>query len=67
MESTKKIPILQTIRKKLHDYGELVMFSHTLFSLPFALIALFLAADGFPELRVVFLDYAGSFCRAQWS
>ncbi len=54
MESTKKIPILQTIRKKLHDYGELVMFSHTLFSLPFALIALFLAADGFPELRVFF-------------
>jgi len=38
--------------KKLQTYGELVMFSHTLFSLPFALIAMFLAADGLPSLRL---------------
>lgn len=37
---------------KLKRHGELVMFSHTLFSLPFALIALFLAAEGLPEPRI---------------
>jgi 4-hydroxybenzoate polyprenyltransferase len=37
---------------KLKQYGELVMFSHTLFSLPFALMAMFVAADGFPSLRL---------------
>jgi 4-hydroxybenzoate polyprenyltransferase len=42
------------IFSKIKDYGELVMFSHTLFSLPFALIAMFLAADGMPEGRIVF-------------
>lgn len=30
------------------------MFSHTLFSLPFAMIALLIAADGLPEVRVLF-------------
>ncbi len=39
---------------KINTYGELVMFSHTLFSLPFALIALFIAADGLPELKLFF-------------
>lgn len=34
--------------KKLKLYGELVMFSHTLFSLPFALSAMLIAAGGFP-------------------
>lgn len=40
--------------KKIKSYGELVMFSHTLFSLPFALIAMFLAVRGLPEPIVVF-------------
>ncbi len=39
---------------KLKKYGELVMFSHTLFSLPFGLTAMLWAADGLPELRVFF-------------
>ncbi len=39
---------------KLKKYGELVMFSHTVFSLPFGLIAMLWAADGIPELRVFF-------------
>lgn len=39
---------------KIKTYGELVMFSHTLFSLPFALIAMFLAADGLPDTRTLF-------------
>lgn len=40
--------------KKIRTYGELVMFSHTLFSLPFALIALFIAANGLPSLNLFF-------------
>ncbi|MBI9107523.1 MAG: UbiA family prenyltransferase [Spirochaetales bacterium] len=34
--------------KRLRLYGELVMFSHTLFSLPFALAAMLISAGGFP-------------------
>lgn len=40
------------VLRKTRVMGELVMFSHTLFSLPFALIALVWAADGVPSLRV---------------
>lgn len=40
--------------KKIHDYGTLVMFSHTIFSLSFALISMLLASDGLPSLYVVF-------------
>lgn len=40
--------------KKLKTYGELVMFSHTLFSLPFSLVAMFWAAGGVPPFRVFF-------------
>lgn len=42
------------VRNRLRTYGELVMFSHTLFSLPFALMAMFLAAEGVPAGRLVF-------------
>ncbi len=37
---------------RLRTYGELVMFSHTLFSVPFGLIAMLLAAGGFPSAWV---------------
>jgi len=37
------------VLKKLKSYGELVMFSHTLFSLPFALIGMIWAAQGLPR------------------
>lgn len=40
--------------KKLKTYGQLVMFSHTLFSLPFALMAMFIAADGLPKAAIIF-------------
>lgn len=40
------------LRQKLVTYGELVMFSHTIFSLPFAMIAMMLAASGLPDLRL---------------
>jgi len=39
--------------RKIKKYGDLVMFSHTLFSLPFALVALVWAAKGLPEIRVL--------------
>ena len=39
---------------KIKMYGELVMFSHTLFSLPFALMSMFIAAEGLPSGRIIF-------------
>jgi len=42
------------VLKKLKSYGELVMFSHTLFSLPFALIAMIWAAGGLPSAATIF-------------
>ena len=44
----------KNIFERINTYGKLVMFSHTLFSLPFALIALMIAADGLPSARVFF-------------
>lgn len=38
---------------KIKQYGELVMFSHTLFSLPFALVAMIWAGKGIPDLYTV--------------
>lgn len=45
---------LSRLFKKLRDYGTLVMFSHTIFSLSFALISMVLAGGGLPAPRVVF-------------
>lgn len=42
------------ILKKINDYGTLVMFSHTIFSLSFALISMLLAAEGLPKLDTIF-------------
>ncbi|BES64448.1 putative 4-hydroxybenzoate polyprenyltransferase [Gottschalkiaceae bacterium SANA] len=39
---------------KIRQFGELVMFSHTLFSLPFAAVSMIWAAEGFPSARLVF-------------
>lgn len=46
--------VLNKVIKKAHDYGTLVMFSHTIFSLSFALISMLLASNGLPSLRKVF-------------
>lgn len=46
--------VLNKVIKKLHDYGTLVMFSHTVFSLSFALISMLLASRGLPSPAVVF-------------
>lgn len=37
--------------RRLRGYGELVMFSHTVFSLPFGLLSMVWAAGGVPRLR----------------
>lgn len=42
------------VLRRVKTYGELVMFSHTLFSVPFGLIAMLLAANGFPSFRLTF-------------
>lgn len=46
--------LLSKASKKFHDYGVLVMFSHTIFSLSFALISMLLASNGLPSLYTVF-------------
>lgn len=40
--------------RKVQQYGKLVMFSHTIFSLSFALLSMTLAAQGLPEGRLIF-------------
>ncbi len=46
--------VLDKMFKKVKDYGTLVMFSHTIFSLSFALIAMLLASEGFPKPETIF-------------
>lgn len=46
--------VLNNLTKKIRDYGTLVMFSHTIFSLSFALISMVLASGGLPSPRVIF-------------
>ena len=44
-----------TFLKKLNDFSELVMFKHSVFSLPFIFIAMLVAADGWFGWRLLFL------------
>ena len=46
--------VLAKAFKKIKLYGELVMFSHTIFSLSFAIISMVLASGGLPSLYTVF-------------
>lgn len=46
--------VLNNITKKVSDYGTLVMFSHTIFSLSFALISMLLASNGLPSPNIIF-------------
>lgn len=48
------INLLKKIYRKAMDFGVLVMFSHTIFSLSFALISLLLVTDGRPEIKTLF-------------
>jgi 4-hydroxybenzoate polyprenyltransferase len=46
--------LLVNIIRKMKDYGKLVMFSHTIFSLSFALLSMLLAAGGIPRAITLF-------------
>ena len=46
--------VLNKLVKKVHDYGTLVMFSHTVFSLSFALISMLLVSHGLPSTYTIF-------------
>lgn len=46
--------VLNKLVNKVHDYGTLVMFSHTVFSLSFALISMLLVSNGMPPLNTIF-------------
>lgn len=46
--------VFSRIGKKIHDYGILVMFSHTIFSLSFAAVSMLIASGGLPEGRILF-------------
>ncbi len=45
---------MSTVLDRIKTYGKLVMFPHTLFSIPFGLISMLAAAKGFPEFWVTF-------------
>ncbi len=47
--------------KKIKYYGELVMFSHTIFSLPFAILAYLLATKGVIDIKVLTLSIIALF------
>lgn len=46
--------VFNRIINKIGNYGTLVMFSHTIFSLSFALISMLLASNGMPSFYKVF-------------
>lgn len=52
--NTVLIELFRKLINKLKEYGKLVMFSHTIFSLSFALISMTLAAKGLPKLSTLF-------------
>ncbi|WP_438434895.1 4-hydroxybenzoate octaprenyltransferase [Gorillibacterium sp. sgz500922] len=45
--------LLRRFYGKLHDYGVLVMFQHTIFSFAFAFVSLLLASHGLPGWRLL--------------
>ncbi len=45
----------RTVTQKLRDFSELVMFQHSIFSLPFIFIAMLVAADGWFGWRLLLL------------
>jgi 4-hydroxybenzoate polyprenyltransferase len=50
------------ILTRLKHFSELVMLSHTLFSLPFILIAMIVAAHGLPSISLLALGILAAFC-----
>ncbi len=52
-----KIEPAQNVLLKLSTILRLIKFSHTIFSLPFAVMSAFIAAGGVPEIRKLFLIF----------
>ena len=50
--------ILEGLLKKITSILDLIKFSHTIFSFPFAVMSAFLAADGMPGLKQLLLILA---------
>ncbi|MFA7069678.1 MAG: 4-hydroxybenzoate octaprenyltransferase, partial [Sulfurimonas sp.] len=46
---------MQRVKTKLKDFNELVMFEHSIFSLPFIFIAMVVGADGWFGFGLLFL------------
>ena len=46
---------MKQLVKRLRDFNELVMFQHSIFSLPFIFIAMIVAADGWFGFKLLFL------------
>ncbi|MCK9371727.1 MAG: 4-hydroxybenzoate polyprenyltransferase [Sulfuricurvum sp.] len=51
---------MKRLIKKLHYFNELVMFRHSVFSLPFIFIAMIVASDGWFGFRLLFLGAAAA-------
>jgi len=51
---------MEKILKLLNDFNELVMFKHSIFSLPFIFIAMIVAANGWFGLDLLFLGIAAA-------
>ena len=45
---------MSMVLERIKTYGKLVMFPHTLFSIPFGIISMLIAAKGFPPFWVTF-------------
>ena len=46
---------MKRLRKRLQDFNELVMFQHSVFSLPFIFIAMIVAANGWFGVKLLIL------------
>lgn len=59
MKETPKIKMsFSDLPKKINSILDLIKFSHTIFSFPFAVMSAFLAADGMPSLKQLLLILA---------
>ncbi len=58
INSRKTMMILSTLLRRLISILDLIKFSHTLFSFPFAVMSAFLAANGIPGLKQLLLILA---------
>lgn len=48
MDLAHEAPAAHSVFKRLRTYGQLVMFPHTLFSIPFGIVSMLMAAGGLP-------------------